>query len=80
MNRDAGQASLIRRCSAGVGGRSSGERWFAAPIDQVVSDLHGKCVLFLLKPDKLGLKIANTLLEATHLTDHAEIRPADVAE
>jgi hypothetical protein len=45
-----------------------------------VSDLHGKCVLFLLKPDKLGLKIANTLLEATHLTDHAEIRAADVAE
>jgi hypothetical protein len=42
--------------------------------------LHGKCVLLLLKPDKLGFKIANSLLEATHLIDHAEIGPADVAE
>jgi hypothetical protein len=67
---------LFRR----VGGRSSGERWFAVPNHQVMSDLHGKRVLFLLKPDKLGFKIANTLLEATHLIDHAEIGPADVAE
>jgi hypothetical protein len=42
--------------------------------------LHGKCVLLLLKPDKLGFKVANTLLEATHLIDRPEIGAADVAE
>jgi hypothetical protein len=50
------------------------------PNHQVMSDLHGKRVLFLLKPDKLGFKVAYSLLEATHLIDHAEIGPADVAE
>ena len=45
-----------------------------------MSDLHGKCVLFFLKPDKLGFKITNALLETSHLVDHAEIGPADVAE
>jgi hypothetical protein len=35
-------------------------------------DLHGKCVLLLLKPDKFGFKITNSLLEATHLIDHAK--------
>jgi len=43
-------------------------------------DLHRKCVLLLLKPDKFGFEVANALLEATHLIDHAEIGPADVAE
>jgi hypothetical protein len=50
------------------------------PNRQVMSDLHRECVLFLLKPEKLGFKVANSLLEATHLIDHAEIGPADVAE
>jgi len=45
-----------------------------------MSCLHGKRVLLLLKPDKFGFKVVNTLLEATHLIDHAEIGPADVAE
>jgi hypothetical protein len=42
--------------------------------------LRGKRVLLVLQPDKLGFKIANALLEATHLIDHAEIGPANVAE
>ena len=50
------------------------------PNRQVMSNLHGERVLFLLKPDKLGFKVAYSLLEATHLIDHAEIWPADVAE
>ena len=50
------------------------------PNHQVMSDLHSKRVLFLLKPDKLGFEVAYSLLEATHLIDHAEIGPADVAE
>jgi hypothetical protein len=45
-----------------------------------MSGLHGQCVLLLLKPDKLGFKVANALLEATHLVDHTRIGPADVAE
>jgi len=45
-----------------------------------VRNLHRKCVLLFLKPDKLGFKVAYSLLEATHLVDHAEIGPADVAE
>jgi hypothetical protein len=66
--------------SAGQGGRSSGERRLARPNQQVMSNVHGKRVLFFLKPDKLGFKITNALLEASHLVDHAEIGPADVAE
>jgi hypothetical protein len=45
-----------------------------------MADLRGKRFLLVLKPKKLGLEVANTLLEATHLVDHAEIWPADVAE
>jgi len=45
-----------------------------------MADLHRKRVLFLLKPVELDFEVANTLLEATHLVDHAEIGPADVAE
>ena len=44
-----------------------------------MTDLCGKRVLLVLKPDKFGFKITNTLLEAAHLIDHAEIGPADVA-
>jgi hypothetical protein len=50
------------------------------PNHQVRSGLPRERVLFLLKPDKLGFEVANTLLEATHLIDHAGIWPADVAE
>jgi hypothetical protein len=45
-----------------------------------MANLRGKRVLLVLKPEKLGFEVANTLLEATHLVDHAEIGPADVAE
>ncbi len=45
-----------------------------------MADLHGKRILLLLKPDKLGFKVANALLETTHLVDHTEIGAADVAE
>jgi hypothetical protein len=58
----------------------SGKRRLAGRNQQVVIDLHGQRVLLLLKPDKLGFQVANALLETTHLIDHAEIGPADVAE
>jgi hypothetical protein len=45
-----------------------------------MSDLHSKRIFFFLKPDKLGFKITNALLKTSHLVDHAEIGPADVAE
>jgi hypothetical protein len=45
-----------------------------------MADLRSKRVLLVLKPDKLGFKITNPLLEAAHLVDHTEIGPADVAE
>jgi hypothetical protein len=45
-----------------------------------MADLRGKRILLVLKPKKLGFEVANTLLETTHLVDHAEIWPADVAE
>jgi hypothetical protein len=44
-----------------------------------MADLRGERVLFVLKPDKFGLKITNALLEAAHLADHTEIGSADVA-
>jgi hypothetical protein len=72
------QASLF-----GVSARScrysSGEYRLPGPNQQVTADLRGKRVLLILKPDKLSFKIANTLLETAHLTDHTEIGPADVA-
>jgi hypothetical protein len=64
----------LRRCS-------SGKHRLAGPDQQVVlTDLSGKRVLLLLKPHKLGFQVTNTLLEAAHLGDHADIGPADVAE
>jgi hypothetical protein len=45
-----------------------------------MADLRGKRVLLVLEPYQFGFKIANTLLEAAHLVDHAEIGSADVAE
>jgi hypothetical protein len=45
-----------------------------------LANLCGKRVLLVLKPEKFGFQVTNTLLEATHLVDHAEIGPADVAE
>jgi hypothetical protein len=37
-------------------------------------------IVLVLKPGKLGLQVAYSLLQAAHLCDHAGIRPADVAE
>jgi hypothetical protein len=45
-----------------------------------MANLRSKRVLLVLKPEKLGFEVTNTLLEATHLADHSEIGPADVAE
>jgi hypothetical protein len=45
-----------------------------------MTDLRSKGFLFFLKPVKLGFQVPNALLEATHLADHAQIGPADVAE
>ncbi len=62
--------------------RSSGERWLAVQNEHVilVTVASGKCVVLVLKPDKLGFEVANTLLETAHLGDHARIGTADVAE
>jgi hypothetical protein len=59
---------------------SSGEHRFAGLNQQVTADLRGKRVLFVLKPDKLGFKITDALLETAHFADHTDIGPADVAE
>ncbi len=67
--------------TAGPGERPSGECRLAGPnYQQFMVDLRGKCVLLILKPDKLGFKIADALLETTHFVDYAEIGPANVAE
>jgi len=39
-----------------------------------------KGIVLVLKPDKLGFQVANTLLETAHFRDHARIGTADVAE
>jgi hypothetical protein len=60
-----------------------GERWFAVQDQHVLlgaSCLRGERVVLVLKPHKLGFKVANTLLETAHLRDHAGIGTADVAE
>jgi hypothetical protein len=62
------------------GGYRSGKHRLAGPNQQVLANLRGKRVLLVLKPEKFGFQVTNTLLEATHLVDHAEIGPADVAE
>jgi hypothetical protein len=36
-------------------------------------------VVLFLEPGKLGFQVTDTLLKTTHLSDHAGIRPADVA-
>ena len=48
--------------------------------EQFLAGLRGERVVLLLQPDKFGLKITYTLLEAAHLRDHAGIGSADVAE
>jgi hypothetical protein len=40
----------------------------------------GEYIVLVLKPGKLGLQVAYSLLKAAHLRDHAVIRPADVAK
>jgi len=60
----------------------SGKRRLAIQYEHVIllTDASGKRVVLFLQPDKLGFQVANTLLETTHLGDHAGIRTADVAE
>jgi hypothetical protein len=61
--------------------RSSGQRWLAVQYEHVfVRDARRKRVVLFLKPNKLGFQVANTLLETSHLGDHARIGTADVAE
>jgi hypothetical protein len=74
------QASLVRRIRLAELVPPSGEYRLAGPNQQVIADLRHQRILFVLKPDKLGFQVADTLLETTHLVDHAEIGPADVAE
>jgi hypothetical protein len=44
-----------------------------------MADFGSEYVVLFLEPGKLGFQITYTLLKATHLRDHAGIRPADVA-
>ena len=46
----------------------------------LVAAVNGECVIFFLKPYKLGFEVAYSLLEAAHLGNHAGIGTADVAE
>jgi hypothetical protein len=59
-----------------------GQRWLAVQDQHVLgtSSLRSKRVVLFLEPQKLGFQVANTLLEAAHLRDHAGIGAADVAE
>jgi hypothetical protein len=45
-----------------------------------VISLNRKYVILFLKPDKLGFEVAYSLLEASHLGNHAGVGTADVAE
>ncbi len=45
-----------------------------------MADGSDKHIVLVLKPGKLSLQVAYSLLQAAHLCDHAGIRPADVAE
>ena len=61
--------------------RSSGKRWLAVQYEHVfVRDARCERVILFLEPDKFGFQVANTLLETSHLGDHARIGTADVAE
>jgi hypothetical protein len=59
----------------------SGERRFAPVIgyQQLMLDLGGKNVVFLLEPGELGLQVTHAPLKAAHFSYDAGIRPADVA-
>jgi len=45
-----------------------------------VTSLNRECVILFLKPDKLGFEVTYSLLEASHLGNHAGIGTADVAK
>ncbi len=81
--RDAclkGAPDSLLRCGR-VGPRSSDECGLAFRHQHVlVGRLYRERVILFLKPDKLGFKVAYSLLEAAHLGNHAVIGTADVAE
>ena len=63
--------------------RRSGECWLAIPHQHVlmlVGSLERQRVVLFLEPDKLGLQVPYSLLEAAHLGNHTGIGTADVAE
>src|SRR5215471_8023021 len=62
--------------------RSSGERGLTFQHEHflVMADTSNERVVLFLKPSKLGLQVANALLETAHFRDHARVRTADVAE
>jgi hypothetical protein len=62
--------------------RSSGKRRLAVQNEHIIplSAASGKRVVLFLEPHKLGFQVANALLQAAHLGDHAWIWAADVAE
>jgi hypothetical protein len=39
-----------------------------------------KDIVLVLEPSKLGLQVANALLETAHFGDHTRVGTADVAE
>jgi hypothetical protein len=60
-------------------GRPLGKRGHTNRDQQVMAYFRSEHVVLFLKPDKLSFQVTYTLLKATHLRDHARIRPADVA-
>jgi hypothetical protein len=67
VTRNAGRSGKCRLALAGS-------------HQQTVTSLSREHVVRFLKPDKLGLQVANPPLEAAHFGSYAGIRPADVAE
>lgn len=49
--------------------RTLGKRWLALPIsnEQFMPDFRSQRVVLALKPDKLSLQVAYSLLKAAHL-------------
>ena len=45
-----------------------------------MADSRGEHVIDLLQPGKLGFKVTYPSLKATHLINHAGIRPANMAK
>jgi hypothetical protein len=62
--------------------RSSGKRGLAIENEYVLvmRESRSKDIVLVLEPSKLGLQVADALLETAHFGDHTRVGTADVAE